>query len=49
MDGNTDLQSWDTPYYSEKLQETKFKFNQEELRPYFSADKALNGIIRCRK
>ncbi len=46
LDGIAKLESWDVPYYSEKLQESKFKFTQEELRPYFPIDKVLTGLFQ---
>jgi len=46
LDGIDDLKSWDVPYYSEKLQESKFLFTQEELRPYFPIDKVLSGLFQ---
>lgn len=44
-DGITDLQSWDFSYYSEKLKEAKYGFNEEDLRPYFPLDKAIEGVF----
>ncbi|HEU5281581.1 MAG TPA: M3 family metallopeptidase [Gammaproteobacteria bacterium] len=44
-DGVNDLQAWDVPYYSEKLQEATFEFTQEDLRPYFPVHKALSGMF----
>lgn len=44
-DGITDLQSWDVPYYSEKLQVSKFQFTQEDFRPYFPIQPVLNGLF----
>lgn len=45
LDGLTNLEVWDIPYYSEKLREAKFNFSQEDLRPYFPIDKVLNGMF----
>lgn len=45
VDNITDLAAWDASYYSEKLQESKFQFTQEDLRPYFPIDKALQGMF----
>lgn len=39
------LEAWDIPYYSEKLQMQKFQFTQEEIRPYFPINKALDGLF----
>ena len=35
-DGIDDLKPWDVGYYSEKLQQQKFQFSSEDLRPLFS-------------
>jgi len=43
--GQSDLQSWDISYYSEKLQQSRFSLSQEELRPYFPIDKVLSGLF----
>lgn len=45
QDGIENVEAWDIPYYSEKLQEATFQFTQEDLRPYFPIDKALNGMF----
>lgn len=43
--GDEPLQSWDYSYYSEKLKEKKYQFNSEELRPYFSLEKCIDGMF----
>ncbi len=43
--GNDDLKPWDVSYYSEKLQEEKFQFSSEDLRPYFPLDRVLKGTF----
>ena len=40
-----DLKNWDTSYWAEKQREAKFDFNEEELRPYFSLPKVLDGLF----
>lgn len=40
-----DLQPWDTAFYSEKLKEKKYQFNEEELRPYFQLEKVVAGVF----
>jgi len=45
QNGCTDLQSWDTTYYSEKLRVEKYAVSQEELRPYFPAEKVISGMF----
>lgn len=44
-DGCSDIKPWDISYYSEKLQEKKFEFSSEELRPYFALDRVLEGTF----
>jgi len=39
------LNAWDMGYYSEKLQESRFKVSQEALRPYFPLPKVLAGLF----
>jgi oligopeptidase A len=40
-----DLQAWDVPYASEKLREARYSLSQEELRPYFPAQKTVDGLF----
>ena len=39
------LDAWDMAYYSERLQESRFKVSQEALRPYFPLPKVLDGLF----
>ncbi len=39
------LNAWDVAFYSEKLQESRFKVSQEALRPYFPLPKVLSGLF----
>jgi oligopeptidase A len=39
------LNAWDLAYYSERLQERRFKVSQEALRPYFPLPKVLSGLF----
>ncbi|MBE9043685.1 M3 family metallopeptidase [Pleurocapsales cyanobacterium LEGE 10410] len=43
--GTKDLKHWDVSYWAEKQREAKFNFNEEELRPYFSLPKVLDGLF----
>ena len=43
--GCDDMQAWDTTYYSEKLRVEKYSVSQEELRPYFPAEKVIAGMF----
>ena len=39
------LNAWDLAFYSERLQESRFKVSQEALRPYFPLPKVLDGLF----
>ena len=43
--GASELNAWDVPYYSEKLRLAKYDLSQEELRPYFPAEKVIEGMF----
>merc|ERR1719247_1892312 len=39
------LALWDVPYWSERLSEETFGFEEEELRPYFALPNVLDGLF----
>lgn len=39
------LEKWDSSYYSEKLKQKLFNFNDEELKPYFKLENVINGVF----
>lgn len=39
------LAPWDVSFYAEKLKKSLFDISDEELRPYFPADKVLEGMF----
>lgn len=43
--GCNDLQAWDMTYFSEKLRVEKYSISQEELRPYFPAERVISGMF----
>ena len=44
-DGVSDLQAWDTAYYSEKLREKTLGLSDETLRPYLPFPQVLQGLF----
>ncbi len=44
-----DIKHWDASFWGQKLQEAKFAFNEEELRPYFSLPQVLEGLFSLAK
>ena len=43
--GIEQLEAWDIGFYSEKLRQARYAISQEELRPWFPAEKAINGMF----
>ena len=43
--GQSNLQAWDLPYYSEKLKQDRYAISDEELRPYFPESKVVAGLF----
>ncbi|KAH7520402.1 hypothetical protein FEM48_Zijuj08G0140100 [Ziziphus jujuba var. spinosa] len=44
-----DLNHWDINFWSDRLRESKLDINEEELRPYFSLPKVMNGLFNLAK
>lgn len=44
-DGISQIEAWDLAYYTEKLRQSRFALSQEDLRPYFPANKVLLGMF----
>ncbi len=43
--GQSELAAWDLAYYAEKLKQHKFSISDEQLRPYFPANKVVKGLF----
>ncbi len=41
----TDFSPWDTAFYREKLQQERFNFSSEDVRPYFPLERVLSGTF----
>jgi oligopeptidase A len=40
-----ELNAWDVGYYSEKMRQARYDFDEEELRPYFAFERVLDGMF----
>ena len=45
LGGPAKLEPWDFAYYSEKLKESRYSFDEEMLRPYFPLDQVVEGVM----
>ncbi|KAJ9564447.1 hypothetical protein OSB04_000413 [Centaurea solstitialis] len=44
-----ELTHWDITFWSERLRESKYEINEEELRPYFSLPNIMDGLFNLLK
>ena len=47
--GISEFNAWDVSYYGEKLKQHKYTISDEELRPYFPANKVVQGLFETVK
>lgn len=45
LDGIERLEKWDSAYYSEKLKQQRFNFDDEQLKPYFKLENVIEGAF----
>ncbi|KAJ8769289.1 hypothetical protein K2173_002493 [Erythroxylum novogranatense] len=45
----SDFSHWDISYWAERLRESKYDINEEELRPFFSLPKVMDGLFNLAK
>jgi oligopeptidase A len=43
--GIDEVEAWDVAYVSEKMKQARFDFSEEDLKPYFPADRVINGLF----
>ena len=43
--GLEQVKVWDVPYISEKIKQARFDFSEEDLKPYFPADRVIEGLF----
>ena len=41
----TEINAWDYSYYSNKLRQARYAYDEEELRPYFELDNTIRGVF----
>ena len=46
IDGIDGLEKWDSAYYSEKLKQDRFNFDDEQLKPYFKLENVIEGAFK---
>lgn len=40
-----ELEAWDTTYFGEKLRQHQYDISQEDIKPYFPADRVISGMF----
>jgi len=43
--GLTDPQAWDWPYIGEQLRQARYAYSEQDVKPYFTAPKVLDGLF----
>ncbi|HER35404.1 MAG: oligopeptidase A [Halothiobacillaceae bacterium] len=43
--GPDTLRPWDIAFYAEKMRESRYAISQEQLKPYFPADRVVEGLF----
>ena len=43
--GLEQVKVWDAPYISEKIKQARFDFSEEDLKPYFPANRVIEGLF----
>jgi Zn-dependent oligopeptidase len=46
LDSIDQLEKWDSAYYSEKLKQERFNFDDEQLKPYFKLETVIEGAFK---
>nr|CAA6830753.1 MAG: Oligopeptidase A (EC [uncultured Thiotrichaceae bacterium] len=41
-----EVQVWDVSYISEKMKESRFRFTEQDLKPYFPAERVIDGLFK---
>ncbi|AWX43850.1 Oligopeptidase A [Flagellimonas maritima] len=46
LDGLSQLEKWDSSYYSEKLKQKLFDLDDEKLKPFFKLENVIDGVFK---
>lgn len=44
-DDSLNIEAWDYSYWSDKLKNDRYAFNDEDMRPYFELDNTIKGVF----
>ena len=44
--GLSDPQAWDWPYVGEQLRQARYAYSEQDVKPYFTAPKVLEGLFK---
>ena len=44
--GLTDPEAWDWPYIGEQLRQARYAYSEQDVKPYFTAPKVLEGLFK---
>ena len=44
--GLSDPQAWDWPYIGEQLRQARYAYSEQDVKPYFTAPKVLEGLFK---
>ena len=44
--GLADPQAWDWPYIGEQLRQARYSYSEQDVKPYFTAPKVLEGLFK---
>jgi peptidyl-dipeptidase Dcp len=45
LTGNKELQKWDVAYFSEKIRQSKYQFDEESFRPFFEIQNVIDSVF----
>ena len=46
LDNINEIKSWDISYYTEKLKQDIYNFDENDLKPYFQSEEVMKGAFK---